>query len=97
MNAKRTGKPGGSSPTAAEIARARGEMTQAEFGAMVYKGYRAVQVWESGERKMPPDTWKLIQITLKAWEMVKRGKIAPQALLDLGIELPKTPEPKANG
>lgn len=76
-------------PTPAEIVRARGDMTQEVFGALVHKGFRAVQEWESGGRKMPPDTWDLIKIKQKAWELVKRGRIAPQTLLDLGIELPK--------
>lgn len=83
----------GSNPSPTEVARARSEsgLTQEEFGALAYKGYRAVQEWEAGKR-MPPDTWELIQIKLKAWDLVKRGRIAPQALKDLGLELPKTAE-----
>lgn len=81
-------------PTKEQVAAARAGarggkgMTQEEFGALVYKGWRTVQDWESGERRMPPDTWQLIQVKLKAEELVKRGRIAPQALKDLGLQLP---------
>lgn len=85
---RKTARPG-ANPTTAEVvaARARAGLTQEEFGALAFKGYRAVQEWEAGKR-MPPDTWQLIQIKLKAWDLVKRGRIAPQAVLDLGLDLP---------
>lgn len=63
-------------------------MTQPEFGALVYKGVRTVEDWLSGERRMPPDTWELLQIKIKARDLVKRGRIAPQAMKDLGLQLP---------
>jgi hypothetical protein len=62
--------------------------TQAQFGALVFKGVRTVEDWLSGERRMPPDTWQLIQVKIKARELMKRGRIAPQAVKDLGLELP---------
>lgn len=75
-------------PTPKQIVELRGELTQAEFGALVYKSWRTVQDWESGERRMPPDTWELLQVKSKARELVKRGRLAPQALKDLGLQLP---------
>ena len=81
-------------PNPADVARVRNQLglTQDEFGALVYKGYRVVQEWESGGRRMPPDTWELIQIKMKAWDLLKRGRLAPQALLDLGLPLPPAKE-----
>lgn len=77
-------------PTKAQIIALREQAgkTQTAFGALVYKGLRTVQDWESGERRMPPDTWELIQVKLRAEELMKRGRIAPQAVKDLGLMLP---------
>lgn len=80
----------GANPTPAQIARLRSEagLTQAAFGALVYKSVRIVEDWESGARRMPPDTWELVQIKIKAHDLVRRGRIAPQAVEDLGLTLP---------
>lgn len=64
------------------------KLTQPEFGALVYKGVRSVEDWLSGERRMPPDTWELLQVKIKARDLVRRGRIAPQAMKDLGLQLP---------
>lgn len=84
----------GANPSSAEIQRARSDagLTQEQFGELVYKSYRAVQEWESGERRMPPDTWELIQIKLAALRHLKRGEIAPGDIRRLGIVLPATAE-----
>lgn len=66
-------------------------LTQAEFGALVYKSVRAVEDWLSEgdtQRRMPPDTWELLQIKIKARDLLRRGRIAPQAMKDLGLQLP---------
>jgi len=68
--------------------RTAGGLTQTEFGALVYKGWRTVQDWESGDRRMPPDTWELAQLKIKARDLLKRGRLAPQAVKDLGLHLP---------
>lgn len=77
-------------PTPSQVSqlRASANLTQTEFGALVYKGWRTVQDWESGERRMPPDTYELAQIKIKARELLKRGRIAPLAIKDLGLQLP---------
>lgn len=62
--------------------------TQLEFGELVYRSVRAVEDWLSGQRRMPPDSWELIQVKLRASELMKRGRIAPQAVKDLGLQLP---------
>lgn len=77
-------------PTPAQVSQLRSSagLTQEAFGGLVYKGWRTVQDWESGERRMPPDTWELVQIKLKARELLKRGRLAPLAVKDLGLQLP---------
>jgi len=79
-------------PTPAQILALRNEagLTQTEFGALVYKSLRIVQDWEStgdNARRMPPDTWELLQVKVKAVELMKRGRIAPQAVKDLGLNI----------
>ena len=83
----------GANPSAADITRARADsgLTQQEFAELVYKGYRAVQDWEAGTNRMPPDTWELIQIKLAALRQVKCGEVAAGDIRRLGIVLP---EPK---
>jgi len=83
----------GANPSASEISRARSDagLTQGEFGELVYKNWRTVQDWESGERRMPPDTWELVQIKLAAIRHLKRGEISRGDVRRLGILLP---EPK---
>jgi DNA-binding XRE family transcriptional regulator len=81
-------------PKPAQVAKLRADagLTQEQFGALVYKSWRTVQDWESeGEnsRRMPPDTWELIQVKLKAVDLMKRGRIAPQAVKDLGLNVPE--------
>lgn len=85
----------GANPKPAEISRVREDagLTQGEFAALVYKGYRAVQEWESGERRMPPDTWELIQIKLAALRQLKRGEVARGDIRRLGIQLPEPKDP----
>lgn len=52
----------GRKPTAREIASLRRamELTQTEFGKLVYRSMRIVQDWESGTRRCPPDTWEYL-------------------------------------
>lgn len=80
----------GANPTATQIVELRNKhgLTQTDLGNLVYKGLRTVQDWEGGERRMPPDTWELLNIKLKARDLLKRGRIAPLAVQDLGLELP---------
>lgn len=82
----------GANPSPAEILRARTDlaMTQTQFGELVYKGMRVVQEWEAGGRRMPPDTWELIQIKVAALRHLKRGEIARGDVRRLGIVLPET-------
>lgn len=77
-------------PTSAQVAQHReaAGLTQTEYAALVYKGLRTAQDWESGERRMPPDTWELLQIKVRATDLLRRGRIAPQAIKDLGLTLP---------
>jgi len=81
----------GANPTPAQICALRADsgLTQTQFGELVYKSLRIVQDWEGGERRMPPDTWELLQVKIRARDLVKRGRIAPLALKDLGLELPE--------
>lgn len=57
----RASRPG-RNPKPAEIAQLRAEMqlTQADFGALVYRSMRIVQDWEAGKRRCPPDTWEYL-------------------------------------
>lgn len=64
-------------------------MTQPAFGALVYKSTRIVEDWLSGDRRMPPDTWEILNVKVKALELVKRGRLAPHALRELGLNLPE--------
>lgn len=84
------GNLAGANPTKTQIAalRAGAALTQAALGALVYKSERIVQDWESGERRMPPDTWELLQAKIKARDLMKRGRIAPLAVRELGLILP---------
>lgn len=77
----------GANPTPQQVARLRADagLTQEQFGALVYKSWRTVQNWEAGERRMPPDTWELVRLKL---ELLRRGHISPQAVKDLGLQLP---------
>lgn len=77
-------------PTPKQVLELRSSagLTQTQFGELVYKGWRTVQDWESGERRMPPDTWELAQLKIKARDLLKRGRLAPQAVKDLGLHLP---------
>lgn len=77
-------------PTKTQVAKLRADsgLTQEQFGDLVYKGWRTVQDWESGDRRMPPDTWELVNIKLTARELLRRGRLAPQAVKDLGLQLP---------
>lgn len=81
-------------PTAAQVVRLRAEarLDPERFGALVFKGAKTVEEWESGERRMPPDTWQLLQVKARLADMLKSGRIAPQAVLDLGLELPSDGE-----
>lgn len=69
---RRTDTPG-RTPRPAEIAQLREEMelTQTDFGRLVYRSMRTVQQWESGERRMPPDTWEYLCL-LQAYPEVGR-------------------------
>lgn len=84
-------RAGRASPKPAEIKKLRegAGLTQEQFGELAYKSLRIVQDWEGGLRNMPTDTWDLVQIKLRARELLKRGRIAPQAIKDLGLELPE--------
>ena len=39
--------------------RAHLALNQTDFGDLLHSSKRAVQQWESGERKMHPSTWEL--------------------------------------
>lgn len=58
-------------PTALQVARARGELTQAQAAALVYCTGRAWRYWEDGTRKMPLALWELFQIKVKEVDNVK--------------------------
>lgn len=77
-------------PTPAQIRALLEEskLTQAAFGALVYKSTRTVEDWLAGERRMPPDTWELLQVKIKARALLERGRLAPLAVKDLGLHLP---------
>lgn len=66
----------------------RSGKTQEKYGALGYRTVAAVEDWLSGERQMQGDTYQLIEIKIRAAELVKRGRIAPQAIKDLGLQLP---------
>lgn len=53
------------SPTPAQVRKKRGKLTQAKAAALIYKGYRAWQEWESGKNPMDPAFWDLFQRKLK--------------------------------
>lgn len=88
------GNNAGANPTPAQVLKLRTDagLTQTEFGDLVYKNWRTVQNWESTDpavsRRMPPDTWELVQLKLRARELIKRGRIAPLVVRDLGMNLP---------
>lgn len=69
-----------------------GKFTQKEYGELAYRSLRAVEDWLSAERRMSPDTYELIEAKIRALELMKRGRIAPQAVKDLGLQLPTIPE-----
>jgi DNA-binding transcriptional regulator YiaG len=53
-------------PKPEEIAslRYRHDLTQVQFGELLYVGVRSVQHWESGASGMHPALWELAQIKL---------------------------------
>lgn len=59
-NRSRRSDAPGRNPKPAEIAQLREEMelTQTEFGALLYSGLSTVQAWESGSRRMPGLVWE---------------------------------------
>src|SRR5688572_25133635 len=69
----RAGRP---SPSPADVRALREKhgYTLKTFGELAHKSLRIVQDWESGERNCPPDTWELINIKLKAYDLVRRGR-----------------------
>lgn len=89
--AKRTRAEESPSPAAVKRLRESASLTQEAFGALVYKGYRVVQEWESdeGRRRCPPDTFELLTAKVKASELLRRGRISPQAVKDIGLKLPE--------
>lgn len=75
-------------PTQVRALLEESKLTQERFGGLVYKSTRIVEDWLSGERRMPPDTFELLQAKVRAVDLLKRGRIAPQAVKDLGLQLP---------
>ena len=57
----------GTNPTKEEIKAARSSagLSQPAAAALIYKSVIAWKKWESGERKMPADTWELFNIKVK--------------------------------
>lgn len=90
-SSKKTGRGDNPPPAKVKQLREGAGLTQEAFGALVYKGYRVVQEWESedGRRRCPPDTFELLEVKIKARELMKRGRIAPQAVKDLGLNIPE--------
>lgn len=80
----------GANPTPTQIRALleQSKLTQEAFGDLVYKSTRTVEDWLAGERRMPPDTWELLQLKIKARELLERGRIAPVDLKNLGLQLP---------
>jgi DNA-binding XRE family transcriptional regulator len=78
-NRSRSRNAPGRNPKPAEIAQLREEMelTQAEFGALVYRARDTVQAWETdrgdgvGERRCPALTWEYLCL-LHAFPQVAR-------------------------
>jgi len=54
----------GISPTAIEVREARGDLTQAQAGAMVYTSDRVWRRYESGDSRMHPAMWELFLMKL---------------------------------
>lgn len=65
----------GRNPKPLEISRLREEMqlTQTDFGAILYRSMRIVQDWEAGKRNMPPDSWEYVCL-LQAFPEVQRAR-----------------------
>jgi hypothetical protein len=95
-NRSKTNVKAGANPTPAQVRRAREDagLTLEQAGELVYTSWRTFQNWEADvdsaeHRRMHGATWELFQIKLKARDLVKRGRIAPQAVKDLGLPLPE--------
>lgn len=65
------GRKPGRNPAPKEIAQAReeAELTQTQAAAIVYRSLRTWQDWESGARRMPPDTWEYWCLLISAPEV----------------------------
>jgi DNA-binding XRE family transcriptional regulator len=81
------------SPTQIRQAREDAGLTLEQAGELVHTSWRTWQNWEADakmpeHRRMHPATWELAQIKLKALELLKKGRIAPADVKNLGIYLP---------
>jgi DNA-binding XRE family transcriptional regulator len=95
-NRSKTNVRAAANPSPAEIRRAREEagLTLEQAGALVYTSWRTWQNWEAGKespehRRMHPATWELFLVKVQARRLLERGRIAPLALKDLGLQLPE--------
>lgn len=63
----------GRNPTPAEVAQLREDMelTQTQFGQLLYAALSTVQAWEGGTRRMPAAAWEYICL-LQAYPPVAR-------------------------
>lgn len=87
---------GPTNPTPADVRRAREQagLTLEKAGELVHVKWKIWQRWETEEgseehRRMHPATWELFLVKIKARDLLKRGRLAPQAVKDLGLELPE--------
>ena len=55
-------------PTEIRAAREAAGLTQTQAASLVFSGLRAWQQWEAGDRRMPPSTWALFGIKVRAAE-----------------------------
>ena len=60
-------KPSGAFPSADAVKafRATQNLTQADCAALVHVTLRAWQMYEAGDRRMPPAYWELVNIKAK--------------------------------
>lgn len=74
-NRSRRATPPGGNPRPREVAQLREEMelTQTEFGELLYVSLRTVQDWEGGQRHMPPLAWEFVNL-LQAYPEVEHAR-----------------------
>jgi DNA-binding transcriptional regulator YiaG len=94
-NRSKSSPKAGANPTPAQVRKAREEagLTLEQAGELVYTSWRSWQNWEAAtdsaeHRRMHPATWELFLLKVRIRDLLKRGRIAPQAVKDLGLQLP---------